>query len=259
MWITGSHLNLVGNVTPAVRVQLQLRDIEDGFMARFAIIAPEERPPFMPRTNMLDDVHERNELQGMLHRINTGTSRAVKQREDRPSTAPPLIKVEPAALVELDNFQREIYEKIEDDDNAAIMLKRVGDMADKVTMLCAAADNDGQTPTVTILKHHADWGIGIAKKWGAWGVQFANVIARSELERNIEKVIRFIRTRGHDKVPRTAVTRSLHLSKWEVDQLMMTMMDRGLLKIDVSGKKEWWIIGDPDEEKEPEREPGEEG
>ena len=260
--ISDSHLCVVGNVTPAIQRHLKPSDIEDGFMARFAIVAPTEKPPRKGLMDMYDDRKMFNSLQGHLHRVRACVNQ-IKTKETGVT-----VTLDPDAVVEVDRFQAELTESSTSgsDENGAIMLKRVCDMVIKVAMLVAAGEMDTSTTvTLNVTREHVLSACGITRKWASWGVNFAAGLAEKDDERELRRIVSYLR--GNDgRATRAQIGQSLRMSKWTLDQLMLTLMDRGMLleemqKTDDSKRmRRFWVLRNYEkQEPEQQREPGEEG
>lgn len=257
--ITDSHLCIVGNVTPAILRSMKPQDIEDGFMARFCIVAPDHQPSHKPIMDMHTDNILRNKLQGKLHHLRDACKRNVRCLADTPSKARPLVEVEPAAIVEIDRFQRSIMERASGNENGRIMLKRVGDTAIKLSLLVAAGEVDAKNlTTLKVTPGHVQAACNVARKWGDWGVEFAARLEENDQERDIRRIVTHLKMH-EGRVTRTRIAQNLHISKWHLDQIGLTMMDRGLLledpTVDPGSKKitmYWKLRGF-----EVERKPGE--
>ena len=252
--IEGSHLCLAGNVTPTISKYLQPRDIEDGFMARFGIIYPETKPPRKKIGELIMSQRQKNYLVSHLNKIRAMCKNINHEKDADPGYE--AVIVEPDALDTLDGFQEEI-ENSKESDIGMIMMERAGIIAFKLALLVALSRVD---PTkemhVTIEHSDAMAAMEIAKKWSKWGVKFAGSLYESDVDKHIRRALAWL-VEYDGKMARWMIAKRMRLTKRNLDEVQMTMIDRGLISLveervaDSNKPTLMWVLK---EESEPEPE-----
>ena len=226
--IEGSHLCLMGNVTPTITKYLQPRDVEDGFMARFALIYPDKKPPRKKIGELIMSPRQRNSLVLRLSQIRQACKNLYSKAADNPEID--TVVMQEDALDALDGFQEEI-ESSKETDIGLIMLERVGMMAIKLSMLVALSRCDPTTMTHLTIEHSdAMAAMAIARKWGDWGVKFAGSLYESDIDKHIRRAEAWL-NENDGSMPRWLLAKKMRLSKKSLDEVQMTMLDRGLISL----------------------------
>ena len=251
--IEKSHLCLMGNVTPTITKYLQPRDIEDGFLARFAMIYPPNKPPRKKIGELIMSPRVRNGLVLHLSKIRMACRNMAADKENHPDFKQ--VVVEPEALECLDNFQ-EYLEQSKQSDTAAIMMERMGVMAFKVAMLVALSRGDPARLTQLRITHgDAMAAMAITKKWCGWGVQFAGSLYESDIDKHIRRAMAWL-NEYDGKMARWELAKRMRLTKKYLDDVQLTMLDRGLISLveeraaDSPKPTLMWVMKEPLEEPE---------
>jgi hypothetical protein len=217
------HLSVLGCTTPSLFEILTARDINSGFLARFAVVMPERKPARRPFYEAGEgDERARNLLTKRLHEIMVWAASAVRR-----------VSFEDDALVLIDRF----CEQLEDDegpDRAAAMLQRLGAMTIKLAMLAAigrpeAPDHDA----LVVSPQDAEIAVTVATRWKRYALAVADRVGENELERTIERCLSCARKRG-PRVNRREVARAVHLAKDVLDKVQATLEDRGHIAVTVA-------------------------
>jgi len=226
--IEDSHLCLMGNVTPTITKYLQPRDIEDGFLARFGLIYPDSKPPRKKIGQLIMSPRQRNSLVLYLSQLRQACKNIASKADDNPEID--TVVMQEDALEALDGFQEEI-ENSRETDIGLIMLERVGMMAIKLSMLVALSRANPTTMTQLTVEHcDAMAAMSIAKKWGEWGVKFAGSLYESDIDKHIRRVEAWL-VEGDGEMARWALAKKMRLTKKELDEVQMTMLDRGMIAV----------------------------
>ena len=244
--IKGSHLCIAGNVTPVITKHLEPRDIEDGFLARFGIINPASKPPRKKIGELTRNERARNSLVMQLSGLRQFCKKHAPSPED-PEARPFPISISEPALDALDEFQEKL-EKRNEIDTSMIMMERIGIMSFKLAMLIALGRQDLATMKgVNIGVADVHSAVAIADKWCDWGVNFAGSLYESEIEKHIRRASGWL-NEYDGQIPRWQVAKKMRLSKRQLDEVQMTMLDRGLItleerKVGDAGKPKLFWIG----------------
>ena len=218
--IEGAHLSIVGNTTPTVMYRINETDVESGFLARFAVIAPDARPERKPIYKLppLDEV-KRNDLIDDLIDLQA----ACLSMKDSYKNCAYKMQV----LRACDKFQSEI-EQYDVPEHTKIMLQRIPVMALKIAMCIAAAGTDPTKLTrLQVTIDDMNQAIGIARKWARWASAFSKETSKNRFENNIDKTIKLIN--DSKKISRSKVARTLRVSARDLDIIQTTLLDRGLI------------------------------
>jgi hypothetical protein len=225
--IERSHLCLLGNVTPSITKYLQPRDIEDGFMARFAIVNPEHKPPRKRIGELIMSPRQRNGLVLQLSKIRQACKNLAATEENGPEDA---VVIEPDALDALDEYQEEI-EQSKQTDIGLIMMERMGIISMKLAMLIALSRCDPTTMTQLRVQHiDALAAMEVARKWGKWGAEFAGSLYESDIDKHIRRASAWL-VEYNGMMSRSDIAKRMKLSKRNLDEVQMTMIDRGIISL----------------------------
>ena len=232
--IEKSHLCIAGNVTPAQVKYIKPQDIEDGFLARFAMIWPQDKPRRKGMGDLEMDVRQRNHLVLHLSKIRQ-LSKNIREiaQPGHPDHHPDVeyVKMDHYALVTLDQFQEELETAHHVIDTSAIMSERTGIMAFKIAMLIAINRGEPERKHRLIIEQEdAVSAVSIARKWKKWASMFAGSLYESDVEKHIRRAEAIMVEHG-PKMARWQVAKRMRMSKRELDEVQMTMIDRGLLSL----------------------------
>jgi len=223
--VTDAHLCIVGNVTPAVSNRLMLTDIDDGFLARFAVIMPHAKPM---RRRLYDlqkaDQIKRADVTTELLEIYKRTQRAAARTKTAEA------EITAVGLKHLDDFQDELEQmQTKATASGTVMLERVMDMATKVSMLIAAGRPDGfASGHLLVTETDVLQGMELARKWSGWAVEFAETVQMSPDEQKIVRIMNFLEKNGGQATRRDIHRQIKGLSR-QLDDLQSAMVERGLI------------------------------
>lgn len=219
--IENPHLCILGGATPFIYQMLTLSDLATGFLPRFAVIAPEEKPARLPFYGMQrDPTVERNRLVQWLHDIHTWACRT------------PPIYFEQRALEVLDSYAAELEEMIqkEPEDTRNDMRQRLPEIALKVAMLIAIGDVDPHNNTeLQVTDLDAQAALTIVRRWGRYNEQMAERIQESWFETKLQQALRVLLTR--QRVSLRDLARAVRVSKRWLDEIVDTLLTRGLVEL----------------------------
>ena len=229
--IEDAHLCLVGNTTPAVTETLQPKDIDDGFLPRFAIIWPKKFPPPKGLLDMSYSEEARDHLIHWLREIRDMAIQIVDVENRHPEFYSSVL-ADGGAIRVFDAFQREISNRADTyDDQSASMTQRLPVMALKLGILCSIGIPGKVTADhIDITDETAEWAVSVARKWEKWACAFVSSLRRDGMQREIDIALSAVRL-GGGEVQRRDVARRLRVSKYKMDEIQMTMLDRGLIRI----------------------------
>ncbi len=220
------HLCIVGNLTTAFMSRMKIEDIEDGFLARFAIIGPHDKPDRMSlRDIQQPDPGKRMDISNDL--------RAIYEKVKFARERCPAAWVDGRAVVALDEFQAETENaQMKADDPTTIMLERVSEMSMKLAMIIAAGrvNGFGSDGRLEVVKEDAEQAVSMARKWAYWADEFVRSATPAEVNRHIAKATVWLERNG-GALPRWKVARALGLSSYKVDEVQSAMIDRNLLTV----------------------------
>jgi Protein of unknown function (DUF3987) len=221
--IEQAHLSVLGCTTPSLFEILTARDINSGFLARFALVMPERKPARRPFYEAGEgDERARNLLTTRLHAIMVWAASATRR-----------VSFEADALVIIDRFCEQL-ESEDGPDRAAAMLQRLGAMTIKLAML-AAIGRAGATDheALAVSPQDAEIAVTVATHWKCYALAVADRVGENELERTIERCLSYARKRG-PHVNRRDVARVVHLAKDLLDKVQATLEDRGHIAVTVT-------------------------
>jgi len=232
--IKNSHLCLGGNVTPAQVKYLKPQDIEDGFLARFAVIWPQDKPKRKGMGELERDNVKRNNLVLHLSKIRQ-LSKNIRDIADgtHPDHHPDVeyVKMEYDAMRTLDAYQEELETAHHVIDTSAIMSERTGIMAIKISMLLAISRGRPEAMRRLVVEQEdAVSAVSIARKWKGWAEMFAGSLYESDVEKHVRRSEAIMVEHG-PSVPRWRMAKRMRMSKRELDEVQMTMIDRGIISL----------------------------
>lgn len=233
------HLVIMGATTPEPIFRFTTyEDLSSGLWPRFAVIMPTGKPERRP----LDETpevqqREHNRLALQLHKIRSWAAEFGA------------IGFSDQALAHLDQYAAEI-EGIEETDTPEVvktMLQRLPAMAVKLAMLTAIGWPDAtRNDMIVVSRRDAELAVQVARKWQGFMHAFALRIGETEFEAKLQRVKQVIV--GCDIVARRTVARAVRLSAKELDEIEMTLADRGEItvterKMDGKGRPSIvWIV-----------------
>lgn len=220
------HLCIVGNLTTAFMSRMKIEDIEDGFLARFAIIGPQDKPERMTLRDLQPgDPGKRLDIANALRDIHTKAKFAKEKC--------PAAWIDGRAVNTLDEFQAETENaQMKADDPTTIMLERVSEMSMKLAMIIAAGRPGGFGTDGRLEVHvsDAEQAVSMARKWAYWANEFVRSATPAEVNRHIAKITVWMERNGGE-MPRWKAARVLGLSSYKVDEVQSAMIDRNLLAV----------------------------
>ena len=220
--ISGAHLSIVGNTTPTVMYKINETDVESGFLARFAIMAPDTKPERIPIYSLPPlDVTKREWIIDRLLDLHSAclnmknTHKSVTYKKD--------------VLRACDKFQSEI-EQYDVPEHTKIMLQRIPLMALKVAMLIAAGRSDPLKLTrLDVTVQDTLEAIGITRKWARWASAFSKETAKNRFETNIDKIMKMLEK--SKKISRSKIARNCRISARDLNDIQTTLIDRGMIAV----------------------------
>lgn len=227
--ITNAHLCIAGNTTPAVTDTLKSSDIDDGFLARFAIIWPQDAPKLKGLRDMTYDEDARDTLSGWLRDIRDMVIQ-ISELEDRSIGEYSTLVASDEAYDVLDEYQRDLSKRGPGRcEQTQCMMQRLPVMALKISVLMAVG-RPGRLMAdhITVTEEDAQWAVGIVRKWERWAELFVASMSRDILSKEINIAAAHLRENG-GKASRTAMARRLRLTRFKLDEVQFTMADRGLI------------------------------
>lgn len=227
--ITNAHLCIVGNTTPAVTDTLKSSDIDDGFLARFAIIWPQDAPSLKGLRDMKCDDRAMEELTTWLRDIRDMVIQIAELEERYDGKYSTLIADNDAYDI-LDDYQRSVAKRnLGRDEQAQCMMQRLPVMALKISVLMAVGrPGKLMEDHITVTRQDAQWAVDIVRKWERWAELFVASMTRDILSKEINIVVAHLEANG-GKASRTELARRLRITKFKLDELQLTMADRGLI------------------------------
>jgi hypothetical protein len=220
--ISGAHLTIVGNATPTVMYRINEVDVESGFLARFAVIAPDARPERIPIYKLppLDKV----ERAWLIDRLIDLHSACLSMTDANKHV---IYKTE--VLRACDKFQSEV-EQHDVPEHTKIMLQRIPMMALKIAMIIAAGGADpAKLKKLHVTIDDINAAIGICRKFARWANLFSRETSKNRFEHHIDKVMRMLEE--SKKVSRSKIARTLRLNARELNDVQSTLIDRGMIII----------------------------
>jgi hypothetical protein len=234
--IAGASVSILGNITPAIIQHIKPFDIEDGFLARFAIISPTHRPKRKSQRELFEDIGGKNDLVRILIKIRE-RCQYLRNRRSQGGIKDTVIRTDRAVDI-IDEFQAENERPVEGSDTVDVMVECIGEMAIKLAILNAVgrpgAPGDGP---VEITAPDAESAVETARKWRQWATTFTGSMYHNEFERLLMRAEAFLRRKG-GRQSRREISRMMHLPKRQLDEVEFTLVERGIIRIDLDeGKK----------------------
>ncbi len=228
--IDKAHLCLIGNTTPAIAETLKPRDIDDGFLPRFAVIWPQVYPPSKGLLEMDYSENSRDGLVIWLREIRD-MIRQITDLEERNAGKYSAVIADEDAYKVFDKYQADLNQRMTGyDEQTQSMTQRLPVMALKLGMILSAGRVGKETSDhIDITKVDAEWAVSIAAKWEKWSCDFVASLRRDMLQREIDISLMMLYKNKGD-LPRRIVARRLKVSKYKMDEIQMTMLDRGLIR-----------------------------
>ena len=164
------------------------------------------------------------------------------------------VKIDPYAVTTLDSFQEELENSAPVLETSAIMADRIGIMAFKLAMLIALSRGDPSKKRRLEIEHEdAIAAVAVAQKWRKWADAFAGSLYDSSVEKHVRRVQMYFAELGPE-IPRHAIAKRMRMTKRDLDEVQMTMVDRGMIRLEerrLPGSHKpslMWIQKDDEEE-----------
>jgi hypothetical protein len=221
--IDSPNLAVLGATTPSIFEIVTSRDVSSGFMARFAVVMPTERPARRGLEEPTADLlAQRNALTAWLSKLYLWAKSATRS-----------VRFVGDALARIDAFAEtiETSEAIADERSRA-MLQRLNAMTVKLSMLSAAGRPgavDKDDLIVTPADAHA--AVAVATRWRDYAIAFGAQIGETLLEQQIARALRVLVTKN-GRCPRRVVAQLVHCSKKVMDEIEDTLEDRGEITVE---------------------------
>lgn len=216
--------SMAGNITPSFINELQVSDIEDGFLARYAIVYPQDKPKRISIDKIRQpDIRLKNNL--VMH-----LSKLLERMLDLNTGDNIKCKIEPEAMKQFDEFTKKI-ELTKFDELYVTLIERLSTMLIKVSMLAAIGDVDVDTFTdVTITKDHVDQALIIVNRWKAGVERFTDKLGSNKFEIIIQKLHTRLVKEG--KMSRSLISRTYKLTQRDLNELQMTLIERNMITLE---------------------------
>jgi uncharacterized protein DUF3987 len=237
-------LSFLGATTPIEwSRRMGQEEKQNGFLARFAIITPENPPVYQ---DVMEDVSPPTAIVDRIRHMFTkvlswdercygqdGKIRALPL--DAQVTSPPLttLSIAPAAFEQFRKYRRAMSftmlkagglgGEVEEDKSGSYA--RLGTMMIKVAMLLAAVDSD-HAP-IRIEAKHAYAAQLLCERWRESLHRLDSHVAESRYNGIDEKVLQFVKTGGELGVTAREIHRACNLSYEDVQKNLKTLMDSG--------------------------------
>jgi len=220
------HFSILGATTPSLFEILTARDVDSGFLARFAVIFPTSKPARRALEEEERTVEgqialeaQRANLAHRLHLIH------LWGRADRRA------RFAPGALGIIDQFAQRIETAASSTpERATAMLQRLSPMAVKIALLTAVGR--ATTPDVdelVVTQEDAQIAVTVAERWRGYAIAVAQRIGENDFERLMERAVRVVRQ--HKRLARREVARLVHCPKKIMDDIEATLLDRGEITV----------------------------
>lgn len=216
------HLCILAGATPHIFEMLTTGDLTTGFMPRFAIIMPEQKPERKSFYELRSDPSvERNRLRQWLHAIAQWGS------TDRPVT------FEEAALEILDRYAAELEQlnAQQAEDPRSEMRQRLPEMAVKLAMLVAVGDIEPhRAGELVVTDLDAEAAVAIARRWQGYGEALAERIQETQFEAKLQHAYRILQAK--QRMSLRDLSRAIRVPKRMLDEILDTMLTRELVRIE---------------------------
>ena len=214
------HLNIYALSTPALLFKkLILEDIAGGLLPRFGIVFPLTKPQRRDIERVQEDLQERERL------IITWLNRIAEWSANGGQ-----VDVDDAALIAINAYDRagEDRQAARDhDDVASLMFERHLGMLVKVAMLSSIGRSDLDAPILVVTAADVHAAEIVLDRWATFATTFVGKLGDSELEGQINRASALVQKYGHRH--RRDLSRSLKLSKRQLDEIEATMRERDLI------------------------------
>lgn len=239
-------LSFLGATTPVEwGRRMTNEEKQNGFVARFAIITPENAPIY---TEALDEVpvpqNVINKIRRMFIKIlpwdkslmgPDGNPRALPK--DEPVTPPPVTNVQlaPEALAQIRKYRKAMSFSMlksvdgEVEEDKAGSYARLGTMMIKVAMLLAAIDSE--TPAIRIEPRHAYAAQQVCERWRESLHRLDEHVNQSRRTNVDDKVLSFIKASGELGVTAREIQRSCNIETQAREQNIKLLMDAGAIEM----------------------------
>ncbi|HKW00713.1 MAG TPA: DUF3987 domain-containing protein [Vicinamibacterales bacterium] len=236
------HLCIIGCCAETVFDKLHQDDVLSGLLPRFAIVYPDTKPDRLAlheaRPSLMTN---RNALVHWLHTLSA-------QRD--PNTGsyinPRVIAFSREALARHDAFSANLEQQ------PGELFARLSVMAMKVAMLSAVGQAMPMTP-LTVSDDDMASAIQVVSRWQAGAQRFSERLGESHFEKQISKVLAFIKSKKTSSILRRVVMRGLHLTAKDIAEIEKTLVLRGQLHAEMITTKSgpsvalWTVIEDEQE------------
>jgi len=208
-------LSVIGNITPSFIDELNLMDVEDGFLARFAMVYPEDKPKRIPLDQIKPlDILKKNKLVMYLSKL---LDRIINL-DGIDAT------IDMDAMKAIDKFIQGIEAKARDPVEITL-IERLSTMVVKVSMLVAVGEVDPDTFTsINIKKEYIDQSIKIIESWRNGAMRFIDKIGTSDFERTCRKIEARVDREG--AIKRSDLMRAYKLSSRLMNDITLTLTQR---------------------------------
>jgi len=230
--VTDAHLSILGLTTPVTLEMLTRADIENGLLARFAIVMPDNKPDRM-------DYFAVEESQGLTS-FNSLVLTLAKLRLWTTNGPTRDVRFAGGVFDCLEKVAIEIEDAARGASNTTrIMLHRLTPMAGK-TAACLAAGwtRTPNEPTLTITSEDAEGAVTIMRRRKKDALTFAARVGENDFERYVASCARIVRERG--STPRRVVAQNCHVEKRVLDSIEATLLDRGHISVTDGGRIWSW-------------------
>lgn len=220
-------LSVIGNITPSFITELQPGDIEDGFIARFALVFPGSRPKRISLDQIPPiDNKARNKLVMFLSKV--------LERCVTIGNVPCSITRD--AIIALDEFHKGI-ESARLDDMLITMIERLSTMLIKVAMLIAVGELDPDTFTeVKIEKRHVKQAKIIVDRWYKSATKFIGKVGLNKNEMRMQRILSKINKER--SIARSTIMRTMNVSSKEMNDVVITLLERNQIRVVEKSVKE---------------------
>jgi len=221
-YVENPHLIIAGATTPEPIFRFTTyEDLTSGLWPRFAVIMPTKKPDRKPFYETPEaQLRDQNRLIMQLHKIRSWAEEFGAVGFTEP------------ALSLLDQYAAEIegLEQTDTPETVKTMLQRLPAMAVKLAMLTAIGWPDAtKNEMVVVSERDASLAVAVARRWQGFMHTFALRIGDTEFEAKLQRVKQVIK--GHDVVTRRTVARAVKLSAKELDEIEVTLVDRGEISV----------------------------
>lgn len=249
--IENGHLSIVGNITPSITQRITEFDVDDGFLGRFLIVAPEGKPEPMQATVMnKKQAVMKQELVMQLSAIAQGCQLCREYAVANPGA--PTIIIEPSAQNELWEFQKKV-ERLERKltPTQFILIQRIPEYSIKLSCQVSLGQFDPQALAngpLIVDKDDAQNGIKLANRYMNFAKALATDIGSSKEDAKVIRIINYIENSSEQKLPKRTICRNLNITAKEAREIEATLILREQISVDLvksdNSKKftEYWCL-----------------